>query len=360
MSKSKNKQTLYTNCELGESNEFPVFTSEKLRLRYMRDNYSKFDLVKAFSVYYNENVKSKNKSVTNYVNVTTLEIGKVVQARIKNWNVDGSIEFEINGVKEEIVTKECFDKSNNHFQQYINTHDNLLSVEVREFKRGRWIVSVMNAYYKLWKLSIEHAIKQEDGIQLHINSLTKGGFLCSTPIWTLQELTGENYTCCCFIPGSQIITGIETDFDKWIGHDVIVVPQKFGTFRAAIGAQMEDSIICSRKRSLQKVGIQNLYTIYIAHTLNSANTNNVLNQSFEAHVTGVINSNNKQGVFVEIDDKYITGMLEVPADELLDYVPGMKLNVKIKSFDIAENQEPFLIKNNRIIKCFVKPIFELV
>lgn len=358
MSKFKNKQTLYTSNELSESNEFPVFTSEKQRLRYMRDNYSKFDLVKAFSVYYNE--KTKNKSTVNEFNVTTLEVGKVVLATVKNWKDDGSLEFEIPGVKEEIVTKECFDKSNLHFQQYLNTHDNMLSVEVREFKRGRWIVSVMNAYYRLWKMSIEHAIKREDGLQIHLNSLTKGGFLGSTIIWTLKELTGEDYTVCCFIPGSQIITGIESDFDKWVGRDIIAVPQKFGTFRAAVGAKMEESIICSRKRSLQKVGIQNLYTIYTTYMLNNKLQSNTEPQTFNAHVTGVINSNNKQGVFVEIDDKFVTGMLEVPADELLDYTPGMELKVKIKSFDVPEDQEPFVINNNRIIKCLTKPIFALV
>lgn len=350
---------LYTARDLDQSNEFPAFSSERDRLRYMSEHYGKFDIVKAFSLYYNKNVNVSKETAENMFNVTTMELGKTVLATVKSWNKDG-MEFEIPGVKEEIVTSERFDKSNLHFQQYLNQHNNQLSVEVREFKRGRWIVSVMNAYHKLWRKSIEHAIKREDGMQVHINSITRGGFLCTSPIWTLNELTGENYTVCCFIPGSQITLGIETDFDKWIGQDVVVVPQKFGTFRAKVGAPMEDSIICSRKRCLQKVGIQNLYTLYTTYNLKNKVSPDSEPQVFNAHVSGVINSNSRQGVFVEIDDKYITGMLPVPSDELLDYTPGMQLKVKIKSFDMPEGMDAFLVKNDRIIKCFVKPVFELV
>lgn len=361
MTKVKVNKKLYTAKELDNENQFPMFSNEKARLRYMRDNYSKFDIVKAFSFYYKEDIGKKIDSERfDNCKVVTLELGKIVTAQIKSWNDDGTIEFYIPGVKEEIVTNERFSHDNKHFYKYCMDHEGQLSIEVREFKRGRWIVSVMNAYYRLWKQSIEHAIKREDGVQMHINSLTRGGYLCSTPIWTLQTLTGEEYTATCFIPGSQIIMSIESDFDKWVGQDVIAVPQKFGTFRKASGAPIEDSIVCSRKRCLQKVGVQNLYVIYNSHKLNEKLSTSDSVHVYKATVTGVINSNKKTGVFVELNDKYVTGMLNVSEDSLIDYVPGMELNVKIKEFDTAEGQEPFVIKNDRIIKCNTKPVFELV
>lgn len=360
MTKPKASKNLYTAGDLDQSNEFPVFNSERERLRYMKDKYSSFDIAKAFSLYYNENVNVKKSYNENVFNVTTLEIGKVVEAQVKDWNDDGTLTFYVPGVKEEIVTNERFEHSNLHLQQYLNTHEGKLFIEVRETKRGRWIVSVLNAYYKIWRNSIEQAIKREDGMHVRINSLTKGGYLCSTPIWPLQNLTGENYTVCCFIPGSQIIMSVETDFDKWVGQDVVCVPQKFGTFRAAIGAKMEDSIICSRKRALQKTGIQNLYEMYTTKKLKDSLNNGTGQMTYTGKVTGIINSNNKTGVFVEIDNLYVTGMIPVDADALIDYVPGQHINVELVGFDTVDGQEPFIIKNDRIIRCNTKPVFKFV
>ena len=360
MAKAKAAKNLLGAGDLDRSNEFPVFNSERERLRYMKDKYSKFDIAKAFSLYYNENVNVKNISNENVFNVTTLEIGKVVEATVKDWNGDGTLAFYVPGVKEEIVTNERFEHSNLHFQQYLNSHENKLFIELRETKRGRLIVSVLNAYYKLWRKSIERAIKREDGMHVHINSLTKGGYLCSTPIWQLQNLTGENYTVCCFIPGSQIIMSVETDFDKWVGQDVVCVPQKFGTFRAAAGAKMEDSIICSRKRALQKAGIQNMYEMYTTKKLKDSLGGSTDAMKYTGKVTGIINSNNKTGVFVEINDLYVIGMIPVGADDLVNYVPGEHVNVELTGFDTADGQEPFVIKNDRIVKCSAKPVFRLV
>lgn len=360
MAKAKATKNLYTAGDLDQSNEFPVFNSERERLRYMKDKYSGFDIAKAFSLYYNENVKTNKNNIANIFNVTTLEIGKVVEAQVKDWNDDGTLVFYVPGVKEEIVTNERFEHSNLHFQQYLNTHEGKLFIEVRETKRGRWIVSVLNAYYKIWRKFIEQAIKREDGMHVHINSLTKGGYLCSTPIWQLQNLTGENYTVCCFIPGSQIIMGIETDFDQWVGQDVVCVPQKFGTFRAAVGAKMEDSIICSRKRALQKIGTQNMYGMYTTKKLKDSLNSSDSSMKYTGKVTGIINSNNKTGVFVEIDNLYVTGMIPVDVDALVDYVPGQHVNVELVRFDTTDEQEPFIIKNDRIVKCNAKPVFKLV
>ncbi len=74
--------------------------------------------------------------------------------------------------------------------------------------------------------------------------------------------------------------------------------------------------------------------------------------TFDAKVTGIINSNNKTGIFVEIEDKSVVGMVPATSDELLDYVPGQSVKVAIEKFEVAEDKEPFVIKNNNIIKCY--------
>lgn len=347
-----------------EVDGFPVFSSERDRLKYMRDNYSKMSIDKAFSMYYETELTKKQKKALNSTNnIIQLAKGMIVTATVTKFDKEG-LEFVIPGVKEEIVSKENLLQYKENIDEYLMTHKNKLSIEVREFIHGRWVVSVMNAYYRLWMNSIERAIKNESGISVHINELTKGGYICSTPVTNLQELTGKSFTCNCFLPGSQIVLNIEHDFEQWVGQDVIVCPQKFGKFRKEIGSPMEDSIICSRKRALQITGMVNLYNLYNTYQLHQKfnNSEQAAQKDIELDcvVTGIINSNNKTGVFFEIRDQQITGMLPCTEDELINYIPGTEYKLILDRFDMQEGkQEPFLIINNQIKKCFIRPVFRV-
>lgn len=354
------KSNVLTNKQIEGDKEFPYFCNDHDRLKYMKETYSKFDLDKAFAIYYNEKVSEKTKKLCKTIgNVITLEVGKIVEATVTKMDKNG-IEFYIPGVKEEIISKENLTEFEEAISVYLLRHNNKLSVEVRDFKHGSWRVSVMNAYYRIWKNAIDKAIKNEDGIKVHVNSLTRGGYICTTPIWTLQELTGKEYESTVFVPGSQIVLNVETDFEKWLDHDLVVVPQNFGKFRKASGAPLEDSIVASRKRCLQKIGIANLYDLYQKHLLASKFNNEDVITTFDAKVTGIINSNNKTGIFVELEEKSVVGMVPVTSDELLDYVPGQSVKVAIEKFEVGEDKEPFVIKNNKIVKCYTKPIFKFV
>lgn len=356
--KRSKKSNVLTDKQINGDTDFPYFCNEHDRLKYMKDNYSKLDIDKAFSIYYDEKISNTTKKLCKTIGkVITLEVGKIVEATVTKMNKNG-IEFYIPGVKEEIISKENLTEVEDALSIYLLKHNNKVSIEVREFKHGSWRVSVMNAYYRIWKNAIDNVIKNEDGINVHVNSLTKGGYICTTPIWTLQELTGKKYEATVFVPGSQIVLNVENDFEKWLDKDLIVVPQNFGKFRKASGAPLEDSIVASRKRCLQKIGITNLYELYQKHLLASKFNNEDSTMTFDAKVTGIINSNNKTGIFVEIEDKSVVGMVPVTSDELLDYVPGQSVKVAIEKFEVAEDKEPFVIKNNKIIKCYTKPIFK--
>lgn len=355
------KSKVLTNKQLNSEQEFPYFSNEHDRLKYMKENYGNMSLDKAFSVYYNETLTSDQKKMFKSVaNVVTLEVGKIVQATVTKMDKNG-IEFEIPGVKEEIISKENLMDIEDALSVYLLRHNNKLSIEVRDFKHGSWRVSVLNAYYRIWKDAVNNAIKNEEGLQVHINELTRGGYICETSIWTLQELTGKEYMSTVFIPGSQIVLNVEKDFEQWIGQDVVVVPQNFGKFKRATGAPIEDSIIASRKRCLQKIGISNLYDLYQKYLLvQKFKKDDEPAMRFNAKVTGIINSNNKTGIFCEIEDKFIVGMIPCTEDELLNYVPGEQITVEIDKFEVGEDKEPFLIKNNKIQKCYTKPIFKVV
>ena len=91
-----------------------------------------------------------------------------------------------------------------------------------------------------------------------------------------------------------------------------------------------------------------------------ASKSEVKSDVYEGTVTGIINSNKKTGIFVELNGKYITGLMPIDVTDLLDYKPGDPVNVRINEFEIQEGRDPFVLnKKNQIIKCNVRPVFEL-
>lgn len=358
MSKQKTQSILTIN---DMSDMFSTFANDSERLKYMRDHYRKMPIVDAFNKFYGCNIEN---SATKEVNkVTIIELGNCYWGTVESIDKSG-IRFSIPGVKDEIVSKENFSECMDEVQSYLLSHSNQLRFEVRAKRNGVYYVSVINAYYKLWYEMMEKAMKQLEPITVHIDSLTKGGYLCHTEITPLNQLTGKNYTSSVFIPGSNIVLNIERDFGRWIGEDVTIVPQKFVKFRQ-VGDAIETSLIGSRKAYLQQLGIKNLYDIYMQeqNVLKLSSELNVTYDKpvFEGTVTGIINSNNKTGIFVELNDKFITGLMPIDASELLDYKPGDQINVIVKEFEVQEGKTPFVLnKKNQVIFANTRCVFERV
>jgi ribosomal protein S1 len=88
--------------------------------------------------------------------------------------------------------------------------------------------------------------------------------------------------------------------------------------------------------------------------------------SLEGRVTGVINSSNKCGVFVEIPSLDMTGLVPVDADKLVNYKVNSSVNVKITDFDEEkkfnaitkqmEHVEPYIIEDDCLVRCNIKPV----
>lgn len=348
------------------SDVFSGFKNDKERIKYMSREYRKYSIVEAFSLFYNQNFGEELTNDKNINNVTLLEVGKFYTGYVKNFTDGGNIVFEIPGIKEEIVSQDNFNSCMEHLQNYLLNHNNKLLFEVRELRRNKFIVSVINAYYRHWQDIINKAIVAENGIKVHIDELVKGGYICHTDITPLCQLTGKNYTHSVFIPGSHIVLNIERDFEKWIGEDVIIVPQKFVEFRKDLSTGLiENSLVGSRKRVLQIYGMKNMYDIYTDYKMKEkiiekdANVT-VTYPEFEGTVTGIINSNKKTGIFIELDDKYITGLMPIDSSDLLNFCPGDSVKVRIKEFEVQEGKEPFEFKKKTLKKCNVRPVFELV
>lgn len=356
------RENLVTYADF-ENDIFAGFKNDKERIKYMsRSAYGKMNLAKSFSIFYGMEIPQevyKSRSINSVINI---EVGKIYTGTVKEFN-NRYISFEIPGVKNEILSKENFDDCRSNIENYLLTHDNKMMFEVREFVDGKYIVSVLNAYYRKWMSSIEQMANGTEHIDVHIDSLVRGGYICHCTIEPLKQLTGHTYTSSVFIPGSHIVLNIERDFDKWIGKDVSIIPQKFVDFVdvnvGRYNGVIEKSLVGSRKRVLQLVGNQYLYDMFNLHKLGESDAANFEKPSYIGTVTGIINSGKKTGAFVELNDKYITGLLEIDAADLLDYHPGDEVTVKIKEFEVQPEKEPFIMKNNKVVKCHTRPVFEL-
>lgn len=347
---SKKKYT-FKDLENGDVS----FTNEKERIRYMSNTYDKESIADVFSKFYNINIEAHNSSISDFVE---FELGKCYIGDVKEISKHG-IMFDFPGVKDEILCKENFNGCLDHLQNYLLTHDNKLAFEVRAHEQGKWVVSILNAMYKLWRNAIDDAIYTKKAISVHIDNLTKGGYLCHTIISTLKDLTGRDYTHSVFIPGSAIVLNIENDFEKWINQDVLVIPQKFMEFRTNYReGVVENSLVASRKALLQLQGNINLYEIYNRYLLSQSDNFKSEPEILQGHVTGIINSGKKTGVFVELDGLYITGLMPVDQMNLINYKPGDSINVYASQFEVKDGVEPFVTnKKGDILKCNTRVVF---
>lgn len=357
MGNKKNTKKLLVAKDLDDA---AVFTKERDRIRYMSNNYGQMSIGESFKKFYELDEDLDNVSVSA-VDVPDFELGNCYIAEVKEIDKHG-ITFDMPGIKDEIICKENFNGCMDHVQNYLLNHDNRLLFEVRSHEKGKYIVSVINGMYKLWKHAIEESIYKKNAIEVHIDSLTKGGYLCHTSISTLKELTGKDYTHSVFIPGSAIVLNIENDFERWIDEDVLIIPQKFVEFRTNYReGVVENSLVGSRKLLLQMKGNIHLFEIYNRYLLTKSENFKVEPESLQGHVTGIINSGKKTGVFVELDGMYITGLMPVDKMDLMNFKPGDAVTVYPMDFEIKEGQEPFVTnKKGDIIRCNTRVVFGLV
>ena len=351
-----------------DNDMFEGFKNDKERFKYMKKAYGNMSIAKAFAVFYGKDISNEVKTSSTINNIVNIEVGQVYVGEVEQFNKT-SMTFTIPGVKEELYSNENFTTCADAIEQYLVTHDNRMAFEVREKRNNRYYVSVIQGYYRIWTNRILKNIERGNPIKVHIDDLVKGGYICHTNIDELNDLTGRNYTHSVFIPGSHIVLNIEYDFEKWIGQDVEIVPQKFVDFKTTgYGANklIEKSLVGSRKLVLQNEGIQNLYEMFMNAEMKEKLVNgtshnvNIEDVVYNGVVTGIINSSKKTGAFVELSDKYITGLMPLDSIDILNYKPGDNVKVKIKEFEVQEGKDPFIIsKFGKVLKCNTRPVFDL-
>ena len=337
------------------------FVNDNDRLKYMKHAYKNMSVIDAFSKFYGLNVDESLKSNRAVNNIYPIEVGKTYLGTVKEINKK-HILFEFPGCKDEIECKDPIADCIDNIVNYLRLHDNKLLFKVNSKSNGKFNVGVFEAYYQKWIKEMNNNIRSEKPILVHIDYNIKGGYACHTHITTLLELTGKAYTHFVFIPGSLIVLNIEHNFDKWIGQDVAIIPQNFTKYfvqKAGSAGETENSLVGSRKRVLELQGMMNLEKIYNNYQL--LKKTNSKCEVFKGTVTGIIRSNKKMGVFIELDDMYITGLMPVTsAEDLVDYKVGDSIDVCIKEFEVQEGKEPFIYdkNNDRLLKVCCRPVFE--
>mgnify|MGYP003310100795 FL=1 len=169
-----------------------------------------------------------------------------------------------------------------------------------------------------------------------------------------------------FNPFPYFVLNIENDFTKWEGKEVYAFVTNYIN-KPNDPSQM--SLICSAKEYLKFHGDLNMVKLFKACCENNEIWQHHINHTFNGKVTGIINSSKKCGVFVEIPELLITGMIPMKPEELVKYKPQMEVGVKLVDFEEdtyfdpvvqqLRHNEPYKIENGILREVNVKPVLAL-
>lgn len=262
------------------------------------------------------------------------------------------------------VTKDKIYVSRNHSKDYISLRQgptilrvepgDKLTVSVVEKRKDEVIADALQPLIDEWLDGIQRTLFnrfQSSEVVVRDLQLVYGGYTGKILVEGL--MFKKPYYVNAFIPGSQIVLNIEQDFDRWVGKNVTAMVTAVTKKNGAL------SVICSRKKYLNSLGGQSLVNIFdMGYGTDNHPFTNII---FEGHVTGILNSANKQGVFVEVPMYNITGMIPMSPAELVNYRLGDALNVIIDRLDWEQTREPYIRNRDGVLtEVNLKPVFRQV
>lgn len=360
------------NGESVDLNTFawPEFNSDSKRIKVYSKRYKNLSIVEAFENYYNLNLGPCTETV-NFIPKPP-KIGDTIDVRIVSIGKD-KVVFDGGNLKNNLQSAVNLYKYEK-FRHFLPM-DSIKATVVR-IDKDKAVIDPITPMVNEWLTpilkdnSVQKVIPGEDGI-IHTSivvkdlQLSNGGFMGKAVVPVASNFVGEDYTIDAFIPGSQIVLNITDDFGQFNGKSVnaFVV-----NYIPKPGAQNKMSLICSAKEVIKFVGECNMIKIFNSWCEESDLWKQVSNTTFKGKVTGVINTSKKCGVFVEIPDLSITGMVQTKPDELVNYKPHSEVDVKLAGFDeemfynasVGQMQhiDPYVIEDGCLKKCNLKPILQ--
>lgn len=353
--------------------EWPEFNTDGKRIKAYSQRYKDMTIAEAFNSRYNLNLTNVSET-TNEV-PRELNIGDIISARILS--IDKSkVVFDAGNLKTNVqsnINLYKYDKFKNDIPA------NKLKVKVTNVQADRVVVDPIVPLLDDFLVPIlnDPTIQKKstvlpgggyniDVVKVKNLQLTRGGFMGKAVIPNVSEFVGDEYTVDAFIPGSQIVLNITDNFEKFVGKDVYAFILNYIPKPGNSGM----SLICSVKEVLKYIGELNMIQLFNEWCDETEYWKNQVSNSYLGKVTGIINSSKKCGVFVEIPELNITGMVATKPEELVDYKPHMDVRVKITGFEEElffnaaaqqmQHVEPYTIEDGILKKCSLKPILELV
>ncbi len=327
---------------------FPEFNKESDRIKFYSRKYKNMSLGEAFADYYKDSSMSKIvDDISNNYNIQQIDIGSFVKVKFDNIT-KGKVSILSNNPKELFATKHNVWSWNN-----LDT-DIWYDAEVIDKTNGQYYVDVLSPIKDQFIRKSKKTIKnyfQSTEVKVQDLKIQRGGYLGKINIDEISKITGQPYLVDAFIPGSMIALNIEKNFDQWNGKTVDAMIVNFSDNNG------KPSIVCSRKKLLNSMGQSSLISLYD----NIFRDGGTYDSVFEGVVTGVINSANKKGVFVEIPDYCMTGLIQMNPSELVNFRIGTLVNVMISGVEWDERKEPYKRSSDGIIyECNLKPVLKLV
>jgi hypothetical protein len=340
--------------------EWPEFKTEKERIRAYSKRYANVPISEAMCGIKEETINIPQLPVTPVVN-------GIYKARITKHGDYVSVHGL--SAKEQVICR-------NNLKRYTNMEmtDREIDVKVVAIDKLRQTITidVLQPLFENWINSImedktiQYNVKAPKIVSVSNLRLGNGGFIGKAEIQAISEFIGEPYYVDAFIPGSQIVLNIESDFNRWNGATVDTFVAGYTTRPDSVN-QM--SLICSRKALLNFSGNLTKIELYGDYCTQGKKWKTFTKSSFVGTVTGVINSSKKCGVFVELPLFNITGMINMEPERLVEFKAGDEVSVRITDFEqMLEydpstgnmvHQEPYKIENGCLKSCILKPVLEL-
>ena len=351
-----------SNKNVQEAFVWPEFNSDSKRIKAYSKRYKDLTISEAFAEAYNMSI-GQVKPIVNEV-PAIMKVGDELKFRILSISKN-HVEFDTANHKSQIVS--CV-----NLYKYNRFKHNLpldpVKVMVMNITKDKVVVDplapVINDYLTpiLENKNVQKVIGKPMSVRVKNLQLTKGGFTGKAVLPTVSEFVGEEYTVDVFIPGSQIVLNITDNFEKFVGGEVDAFIINYMTKPGSNTL----SLIASAKELIKFRGECKLIELFNAWCEESQLWKDFSEASVEGRVTGVINSSNKCGVFVEIPSLDMTGLVPVDADKLVNYKVNSTVNVKITDFDEEkkfnpitkqmEHVEPYIIEDGCLVRCNIKPV----
>lgn len=365
----KNLSVIRNTCGF-ENFDWPEFNSDTKRIKALSRRYKQMNIVDAFADYYNMSLSNINP----LVNETPPEIrlGNIITTKILMIDKE-KVLFDTVNFKTNIQSSVNLYKYEK-FKHFLPMDE--INVVVTRVDKDKIVVDPITPMLESWLYPyVKDPVSQKKitsnfqsnatPIKVKIKELTRGGFMGRAVIPNVSEFVGEDYTIDAFIPGSQIVLNITDNFEKFVGEtvDAFVV-----NYIQKPGTKNEMSLICSAKDVIKFNGEVNMINIFNSWCEESNLWKEVEKKSYQGKVTGVINSAKKCGVFVEIPELSITGMVTMKPEELVNYKPHSNVEVKLAGFEeemfydsVTDQQQhviPYEIEDGVLKKCNLKPILQ--